>query len=125
MTFCWTRPFHRSFPAQVGNFEEAARHARHCCALKPDWGWGHYRLGCAYFHLGKVQEAASALGLAASLDEGNAQGRKSVRHWPTSRAPISVVFHSFWLIFGRVSISRNGLERECLSLERAPAEHPR
>ena len=73
MTFCWTRPFHRSFPAQVGNFEEAARHARHCCALKPDWGWGHYRLGCAYFHLGKVQEAASALGLAASLDEGNAQ----------------------------------------------------
>ena len=28
----------------------------------------------------------------------------------TSKAPISVVFHSFWLIFGRVIISRNGLE---------------
>ena len=34
-------------------------------------------------------------------------------------------FHSFRLIFGRVSISRNGLERERFSLERAPAEHPR
>ena len=53
------------------------------------------------------------------------QGRKRVRHWPTSKAPISVVFHSFRLIFGRVIISRNGLERERLSLERARAERPR
>ena len=40
-------------------------------------------------------------------------------------ARISVVFHSFWLIFGRAIISRNGLDRERLSLERARAEHPR
>ena len=40
-------------------------------------------------------------------------------------APISVDFHSFWLIFGRVIISRNGLDRERLSLERARAERPR
>ena len=39
-------------------------------------------------------------------DSGQEKGAK----FPTSRAPISVVFHSFWLIFGRVIISRNGLE---------------
>ena len=37
-------------------------------------------------------------------------GSKRVRRWPTSKAPISVVFHSFRLSFGRVIISRNGLE---------------
>ena len=56
---------------------------------------------------------------------GADQGRKRVRHWPTSKAPISVVFHSFWLIFRRVIISRNGLDRDRLSLERARAERPR
>ena len=30
--------------------------------------------------------------------------------FPTSKAPISAVSHSFWLIFGRAIISRNGLE---------------
>ena len=40
-------------------------------------------------------------------------------------APISVVLHSFRLIFRRAIISRNGLEREWFSLERARAEHPR
>ena len=44
---------------------------------------------------------------------------------PTSKAHIPVVFHSFWLIFRRVIISRNGLERERLSSERARAERPR
>ena len=37
-------------------------------------------------------------------------GAGNVRHWSTSKAPISVVFHSFRLIFGRVIISRNGFE---------------
>ena len=40
-------------------------------------------------------------------------------------APLSVAFHSFRLIFRRPIISRSGLERECLSLERARAERPR
>ena len=44
---------------------------------------------------------------------------------PTSKAPISVDFHSFRLTFGRGIISRNGLDRERLSLERARAERPR
>ena len=59
--------------------------------------------------------------VSARPDPGQEKGAKI----PTSKAPISVVFHSFWLIFGRVSISRNGLERERFSLGRARAEHPR
>ena len=45
--------------------------------------------------------------------------------FPTSKAPISAVFHSFWLIFGRAIISRNGLEAWMLFPERARAEHSR
>ena len=41
-----------------------------------------------------------------TLPAGQENGAKI----PTSKAPISVVFHSFRLIFGRVIISRNGLE---------------
>ena len=52
-------------------------------------------------------------------------GQEKGAKFPTSKAHISVVFHSFWLIFRRVIISRNGLERERLSLERARAERPR
>ena len=37
-------------------------------------------------------------------------GQEKGAKFPTSKAHISVVFHSFWLIFGRVIISRNGLE---------------
>ena len=44
---------------------------------------------------------------------------------PTSKAHISVVFLSFWLIFGRMIISRDGLEACMLGLERARAELPR
>ena len=59
--------------------------------------------------------------VAAASVPGQEKGAK----FPTSKAPISVVFHSFRLVFGRVIISRNGLERERLSLERARAERPR
>ena len=38
------------------------------------------------------------------------QGRKRVRHWPTSKAHISVGSDSFRLILGRVIISWDGLE---------------
>ena len=43
---------------------------------------------------------------AARLSAGQEKGAK----FPTSKARISVDFHSFRLIFGRVSISRNNLE---------------
>ena len=42
--------------------------------------------------------------------ESRRRGRNRVRHWPTSKAPISVVFHSFRLILGRAIISRSGPE---------------
>ena len=56
-----------------------------------------------------------------ALGPGQEKGAK----FPTSKARISVVFHSFRLIFGRGSISRTGLDREGLSFERTPAEHSR
>ena len=40
----------------------------------------------------------------------SATGQHKRAKFPTSKAPISAVFHSFWLIFGRAIISRNGLE---------------
>ena len=73
--------------------------------------------------LAGAKDPAEAFGV--SLAAGHRQGSTRVRRWPTSKAHISVVFHSFWLIFGRVIISRNGLEHERLSLERARAERPR
>ena len=38
-------------------------------------------------------------------------------------APLSVVSHAFWQMFGRAIISRSGFRRECLSLERACARN--
>ena len=52
-------------------------------------------------------------------------GQEKGAKFPTLEARISVDFHSFWLIFGRVIISRNGLEASMVFLERARAEQPR
>ena len=52
-------------------------------------------------------------------------GQEKRAKFPTSKAPISAVFHSFWLIFGRAIISRNGLAAWMLFPERARAEHSR
>jgi len=52
-------------------------------------------------------------------DSGQQKGAK----FPTSKAHISAVFHSFRLIFGRAIISRNGLEARMLFPERSRAEH--
>jgi hypothetical protein len=57
----------------------------------------------------------------ASFETGQDKRAK----FPTSKAPISAVFHSFRLIFGRAIISRNGLEAWMLFPERARAEHSR
>ena len=37
-------------------------------------------------------------------------GQEKGATFPTSKVPISAVFHSFWLIFGRAIIPRSGLE---------------
>ena len=47
--------------------------------------------------------------LKKDVDECRA-GQHKRATFPTSKAPISAVFHSFRLIFGRAIISRNGLE---------------
>ena len=52
-------------------------------------------------------------------------GQEKSAKFPTSKAPLSAVFHSFRLIFGRAIISRNGLEAWMLFPERARAEHSR
>ena len=50
-------------------------------------------------------------------------GQEKRAKFPTSKAPISAVFHSFWLTFGRAIISWNGLEAWMLFQERSRAEH--
>ena len=52
-------------------------------------------------------------------------GQDKRAKFPTSKAHISAVFHSFRLIFGRAIISRNGLDAWPLFPERARAEHSR
>ena len=52
-------------------------------------------------------------------------GQQKRAKFPTSKAHISAVSHSFRLIFGRAIISRSGLEAWVLFPERARAEHSR
>ena len=52
-------------------------------------------------------------------------GRKRVRSFQLCQAPISIGFHSIWLILGRAIISRGVRERWSLSLDRVRPEHPR
>ena len=54
---------------------------------------------------------------------GSPPGQEKRAKLPTSKAPLSAVFHSFRLIFGRAIISRNGLEAWMLFPERSRAEH--
>ena len=52
-------------------------------------------------------------------------GQEKRVKFPTSKAPISAVFHSFRLILGRAIISRSALEAWVLFPKRARAEHSR
>ena len=58
-------------------------------------------------------------------EEREEPGREKGAKFPTSKAPISVVFRSFRLIFGRAIISRSALEAWALFSKRARAEHSR
>ena len=70
--------------------------------------------------------AAGELFDGVLLDEATyPAGQEKRAKFPASKAPISAVFHSFWLILGRAIISRNGLEAWMLFPERARAEHSR
>ena len=77
---------------------------------------------------GPVSESvvAYARGFEARRPESaRGSGQQKRAKLPTSKAHISAVFHSFWLIFGRAIISRNGLEALMLFSGRARAEHSR
>ena len=52
------------------------------------------------------------------------QGEKRAK-FPTSKAPLSAIFHSFRLIFGRAIISRSAFDAWMLFPERSRAEHSR
>ena len=78
------------------------------------------RLRSAYA-ASSVTFAACGVAAAAAFRAGQEKGANI----PTSKARISVVFHSFRLSFGRVIISRNDLERKRFASERARAERPR
>ena len=58
------------------------------------------------------------LDLCRARGTGQQKGAKL----PTSKARISVVCHPLWLTFGRVIVSRRGLEARTLFLERARAD---
>ena len=82
----------------------------------------------------KTAAAEGARYVAYSSDVGESM-RPVLKPWmvtaragakfPTSKAPISAVFHSFRLIFGRAIIDRSALEAWMLFLERAQTEHSR
>ena len=62
---------------------------------------------------------------ARSARDRSETGQDKRAKFPTSKAHISAIFHSFRLIFGRAIISRIGLEAWMLFPERARAEHSR
>ena len=61
-----------------------------------------YREECLVEEFADVQEDDALLALGS--------GQQKRAKFPTSKAPISAIFHSFRLILGRAIISRNGLE---------------
>ena len=74
--------------------------------------------------LNAVAEAAHDGAHVVVLSQSGTGQHKRAK-FPTSKAPISAIFHSFRLIFGRAIISRKGLEAWMLFPERARAEHSR
>ena len=57
-----------------------------------------------------IYQRRSVLAQRLRLEQGPSTGQQKGAKFPTSKAHISAVFHSFWLIFGRAINSRNGLE---------------
>ena len=76
---------------------------------------------------GLLERDAPALDRLVARTKGATRdpGQQKRAKFPTSKAHISAVFHSFRLTFGRAIISRNGLEAWMLFPERARAEHSR
>ena len=88
-------------------------------ALSPSGSWSNGGVRVAF----AFARAVTLVGLFCrfALHTGQEKGANI----PTSKARISVVFHSFRLMLRRAIISRSNLERGRLSLERARVERPR
>ena len=89
----------------------------------PSVRWGHspktkwYHIDCCFASFERTCKTSKTITSVddiegfASLDAATAKrGAGKGRDIPDSKAPISTVFHSFRLIFGRAIISGNGLE---------------
>ena len=81
--------------------------------------------GLVFLRNSKALQAAVGYLLAAAILLWFSAGQEKRAKFPTSKAPISAIFHSFRLIFRRAIISWNGLEAWMLFPERARAEHSR
>ena len=79
--------------------------------------------GNAHAHAVLLAAHAASMARDAAAMDPSLSGQEKRAKFPISKAPISAVFHSFRLIFGRAIISRNGLEAWMLFSERARAEH--
>ena len=77
----------------------------------------------SYDHPGLAEDVGKRLTSRTGAFGTSTPGQEKGAKFPTSKAHISASFHSFWLIFGRAIISRNGLEAWMLFPERARAEH--
>ena len=104
----------------------------------PSVRWGHspktkwYHIDCCFASFKRTCKKSKTITSVddiegfASLDAATAKrGAGKGRDIPDSKAPISTVFHSFRLIFGRAIISRSALEACMLFPERARAERSR
>ena len=83
-------------------------------ALDDDLAWGDERFfvvgALATLQVGPDAGNLTGARRAADVCAANLAGQQKGAKFPTSKAHISAVFHSFRLIFGRAIISRNGLE---------------
>ena len=86
-------------PLPVDMAEQLARTRRHAENDVPE----------AVNHLAG-QYRDGTLGLAKNPKKAANRAGQESEKFPTSKAHISAVFHSFWLVFGRAIIYRNGLE---------------
>uniref|UniRef100_A0A7S0RRP4 STI1 domain-containing protein n=1 Tax=Chlamydomonas leiostraca TaxID=1034604 RepID=A0A7S0RRP4_9CHLO len=82
--------------ASLNNYESALEDARKCVSIKPDWGKGYSRLGVAFFHLHRLDEAIKAYedGLThdpanEQLKSGLADARTAKEAPPPPRGPFS------------------------------------
>ena len=103
---------------KLGNFAAAKQACEKALDLDPSYVKAIAKKGDLEFLMKEYHKALESYKKGLALEPANAAcraGQEMRAKFPTSKAPISAVFHSFRLIFGRAIISRNGLEAWMLS----------